>query len=71
VAFARCYLYSLTSGTNGFDVTSKDFLDAAFRFGVDNPFPTIQKRINFYGNDADLELLLEEINSNENALLQF
>jgi hypothetical protein len=58
IAFCRSFLYALTSGSNGFDISSKDFTEAASRFGIDNPFPVIQKRINYYGNDVELEILL-------------
>ena len=65
VTFSRCFLYALTAGTNGFDISSKDFTEAAFRMGVDNPYPTIQRRINYYGNDTDLEFLLSELISTD------
>ncbi len=52
---------------NSFEISSKQFLDAAYRFGIDNPYPIVQKRINLHGNNTDLELLLQEITSSDIA----
>eukprot|EP00347_Sterkiella_histriomuscorum_P022955 403336507 len=71
IIYSRTFLFSLTSGKNTFEITSKDFLEAAFRNGIDNPYPTIQKRINIYGNDIDLEMLLQELTTSEGSLTQF
>mmetsp|Transcript_29921 Transcript_29921/g.29098 ORF Transcript_29921/g.29098 Transcript_29921/m.29098 type:complete len:140 (+) Transcript_29921:1241-1660(+) len=71
VSYSRCFLYALTAGTNGFVISSKDFSEAVSRLGIDNPYPTIQKRINFYGNDLDLEMLLQEVLQSDAALLNF
>lgn len=67
----RCYLSALTSGTNSFDISTKDFQDSIFRSGIDNPYPIIQRRINFYGNDIDLETFITELQKNECALEKF
>lgn len=71
IIFSRTFLFALTSGKNTFEITSKDFLEAAYRNGIDNPYPTIQKRINLYGNDVDFEMLLQELTASESSLVNF
>lgn len=50
----RAFIYSLSCGLNGDEVTSEQFLAACNRFGIDNPLPIITKRISLYGNNEDL-----------------
>lgn len=71
ISYSRVYLGALTDGVNSFEISSKQFLDAAYRFGIDNPYPIVQQRISLYGNNNELELLLEEITNSETALYQF
>ncbi len=51
----RAFLYSLVCKENTGQVNLVDFLAGCNRFGLDNPTPTIHKRIGLYGNEEDFE----------------
>lgn len=56
----RAFLYSLTCKENTSSINLNEFLAGCNRFGLDNPAPTIQKRIGMYGNEEDIEELLKK-----------
>lgn len=54
ITMIRAYLYALVCGDNTNQITTEKFLVASTRFGVDNPCPTITKRLALYGNQEEL-----------------
>ena len=50
MSFARAFIYALSCDKNDHEVHPATFLAAANRFGLDNPTPTITKRLSTYGN---------------------
>lgn len=50
IATLRALVYSFMCGTNAADVNEFEFLAGCNRFALDNPLPTITKRVAFYGN---------------------
>lgn len=55
VTIRRAFLYSLTCKDNNDCVNLVEFLAGCNRFALDNPAPSIHKRINLYGNEDDYE----------------
>ena len=45
--------------TNGEDVNDFEFMAGCNRFAVDNPLPTVTKRIAYYGNHDDIAKQLD------------
>jgi hypothetical protein len=56
----RAFLYSLICKENTSSINLVEFLAGCNRFGLDNPAPTIQKRIGMYGNEEDIEEVLKK-----------
>jgi hypothetical protein len=68
ITFLRSFLFALTSQTNSFDISNKNFLKAVSRFGIDSPFPSIAKKLYLYGNEINVaEVIKEKVNSFEDA----
>ena len=55
ITMMRAFIYSLVCGDNSKEVTSENFLAACNRFGLDNPCPTISKRLGNFGNQDEIE----------------
>ena len=51
----RAFLYALVCKENTGQVNLVDFLAGCNRYGLDNPSPTIHKRVGLYGNEEDFE----------------
>ena len=56
----RAFLYSLICKENTASINLVEFLAGCNRFGLDNPAPTIQKRIGLYGNEEDLDDIIKK-----------
>ena len=48
-------------GTNTNYVNEVEFGTGCNRFGVDNPTPTITKRLSLYGNTEDVESIFKQV----------
>jgi hypothetical protein len=57
----RAFLYSLISKENTNSINLVEFLAGCNRFGLDNPAPTISKRIGLYGNEEDFEDMMKKL----------
>lgn len=60
IAFHRAMVYAFMCGTNGDDVNDFEFLAGCNRYAVDNPLPTVTKRIAYYGNHDDISKQLDQ-----------
>ena len=60
ITIRRAFLYSLICKDNTSSINLVEFLAGCNRFGIDNPAPTIQKRIGFYGNEEDIEEIFKK-----------
>ena len=54
-SLTRAFLYSSLCGDNFGEVTEAQFAAGCNRFGIDNPTPTISKRLATYGNTEEIE----------------
>lgn len=48
-------------GKNGVGCTDKEFVAGCNRFGLDNPVPTIMRRLAHYGNEESVEKVIERM----------
>ncbi len=48
-------------GKNGVGCTDKEFVAGCNRFGLDNPVPTIMRRLAHYGNEESVEKIIERM----------
>jgi hypothetical protein len=48
-------------GKNGFDCTDVEFIAGCNRFGLDNPVPIITRRMAHYGNEENVEKIVERL----------
>ena len=48
-------------GKNGFEISDNEFVAGCNRFGLDNPTPIITRRLSTYGNEENVEKLLERL----------
>ena len=48
-------------GSNNDSVNEVEFGTGCNRFGVDNPIPTITKRLSLYGNTEDVESIFKQV----------
>lgn len=55
VAFLRAFLFALTTQNNSFDISNKNFLKGASRFGIDSPYPTVSRTLYLYRPDIEIE----------------
>ena len=68
LTFLRAFLFALTTQNNSFDISNKNFLKGASRFGIDSPYPWISKKLYLYGNEINLaEMLKDKITNLEEA----
>ena len=44
-------------------LTEPDFMFACSQFGLENPVPTVSKRLAWYGNTEDLEKMVERVSN--------
>jgi hypothetical protein len=54
-------VYALMCGTNQGDANEFEFLAGCNRFALDNPIPTVTRRIAFYGNNEDVVKLIDNL----------
>lgn len=54
VSYYRAMIYAFMCGTNSEDVNDFEFMAGCNRFAIDNPLPTVTKRIAYYGNSEDI-----------------
>lgn len=59
IATMRGMLYAFMCGTNGEDINDFEFMAGCNRFAIDNPLPTVTKRIAYYGNHDDIAKQLD------------
>ena len=57
----RSLVYAMMCGKNGFDCTDVEFLAGCNRFGLDNPVPIITRRMAHYGNEENVEKIVERL----------
>jgi len=55
----RAYIYAMLSGDNGFLVSEEEIKAACSRFGLDNPCPSVTRRLAWYGNQDEIEKMVE------------
>jgi hypothetical protein len=58
--FRRAFFYSLICKDNNNYVNLVEFLAGCNRFGLDNPAPTIHKRISLYGNEEEFDEVMKK-----------
>jgi hypothetical protein len=61
VATLRALIYAYMCGTNQADLNEFEFLAGCNRFALDNPTPTITRRMAFYGNVEEVSKGLDSI----------
>jgi len=61
-------IYSLMCGRNGFDFTDHEFIAGCNRFGLDNPVPIITRRLAHYGNEENIEKVVERLSKQYNDM---
>jgi hypothetical protein len=54
ISLLRSMVYAYLCGNNDGHANDFEFLAGCNRFAVDNPTPTVTKRIAFYGNTEDI-----------------
>ena len=57
----RALIYAYMCGANSSYVDELEFGTGCNRFGVDNPIPTITKRLSLYGNTEDVESIFKQV----------
>lgn len=57
----RALIYAMMCGKNDFNCTESEFVAGCARFGLDNPTPIITKRLATYGNEENIEKLVERL----------
>ena len=62
----RAMVYALMCGSNGNDVTDIEMQAGCNRFGLDNPVPTVTKRLAWYGNEESIDKTLERVSKTYN-----
>ena len=56
----RAFIFSVTCGDTNTDViSSENFVAGISRFGVENPTPTVSRRLGMYGNSEDIARYLK------------
>lgn len=69
VSFRRAFIYGLVCGDNGFEINTQEFIAACNRFGLDNPWPSVTKRIGLYGNNEDFEEFMHKELESANVVI--
>jgi hypothetical protein len=62
VCVQRALLYAYMSSASEL-LTESDFMFACSQFGLENPVPTVSKRLAWYGNTEDLEKMVERVSN--------
>ena len=62
----RALIYAMMCGKNGFDCTESEFVAGCNRFGLDNPVPIITRRLSHYGNEENIEKMVERLHKTYN-----
>jgi hypothetical protein len=60
IANRRAFIYALLCGDNQNKINQNEFLAACYKYGLDNPCPSVTKRLSLYGNDEDVEEYLKK-----------
>ena len=55
-------------GKNGFECSDNEFVAGCNRFGLDNPVPIITRRLASFGNEENIEKLIERMAKQYNDL---
>jgi hypothetical protein len=58
----------LVAKENNNSINLFEFLSGCNRFGLDNPAPSINKRIGLYGNDDDFEDIVKKLLDKHNIV---
>lgn len=58
ISIARALAYGYMSGENNYRVNADGFQKACSLFGIDNPMPTVTRRLAAYGNAPELMSLI-------------
>lgn len=53
-------------GNNSFTCTDREFVAGCSRFGLDNPTPIITKRLAIYGNEENIDKMVERCSKHYN-----
>jgi hypothetical protein len=61
ITATRALIYALMTGKNNNSINEVQFIAGCNRFGIENPTPTIKKRIALYGNTVDVQRLLNTV----------
>ena len=61
VCTTRALLYAFMSGMNNHIINEIQFTAGCNRFGIENPTPTVRKRIALYGNSTDIAKLVKDV----------
>jgi hypothetical protein len=59
VTVSRALLYAFMTGANSHQINEVQFAAGINRFGVENPMPTVKRRIALYGNSEEVKNLIE------------
>lgn len=51
----RTFIYGLVAETNDDNISTAAFLASCNRYGIDNPWPIVTKRLAIFGNNEDME----------------
>ena len=54
-------VYAMMCGKNSFECSDVEFVAGCNRFGLDNPYPIITRRLSTYGNDENIEKIVERL----------
>ena len=65
---ARAMLFAYMSGHNNQVMNEVQFTNGCRRFGVDNPMPTVKKRIALYGNSQTVTTLVREVSEKQSSV---
>ena len=57
----RSLVYAMMCGKNSYDTLEAEFVAGCNRFGLDNPVPVITRRLATYGNEENVEKIVERL----------
>ena len=57
----RSLAYAMMCGKNDFNVQDQEFIAGCNRFGLDNPVPIITRRLSTYGNEENIEKMIDRL----------
>lgn len=61
ISCLRALIYGFMCGSNDEKVNEVEFGSGCNRFAMDNPTPTITKRLSLYGNTEDVESIFKQV----------